>query len=740
MRSGPFAKAGRELLLTSGELHIYRAGIWSIATGADVQHLKVLLHQGAETLGHGADARLIFMAEQRLHAHPALYREQVDWNASGKAALSNGVLDLRTRAFTPWAPEHFLRRKLDVAYDPAAEAPATEKWLRELIADRDAETAEALIGLLQEFLGASLCVPLLTREQRRALFLIGSSRTGKSELAVLISHLVGTPIASPAVDEIGGTFGMQDFVDASAWIRDDAINEGDKLDPERFKVVVTGEPINIRRKNKGAIRVSLAIPVVLTANSLPFSRDASDAVFNRSLVVELTRIFTPAEAVARKHELRLKDRTCIADYLFDREGPGILNWALAGLARLLERGGYEVPASVAAAIQDFKHQTNSVAEFADLCLEQDPNTKVTRADLLVAFLGWWKDERGDDARGVGGRWLFPKLRAACPWITEVKIHGEQFYGGLRANNTGLGAWQRQTDEAVRSGRGARGSNTPAEVNQPWAGGMPPKSPPPPASSPAPLESPPPPPSELPPPPPPPASSPSPSPSPPGSPTRTQARCFINWGTDEPSDRVEAAVERLFAFACERHRVYLKRQAGEPKPWTADPILRAYRFCNIYRELDAVTSYIREHWREPHADDPDCWLAMAIARLVNKITTLEAMGYPLPWPDKRAHFLEVMTSIQTPYGAAYMIPAGAPGVAKPVNQADEVFGPMWAARERLRPHAGDTLESFYARLRLCRDWAPSCPGRLSRTRGTPSRSGAPRIGTRSPFQDRDPSAG
>jgi P4 family phage/plasmid primase-like protien len=687
-------QSGRDLLLTGGGLWIYREGMWTVETDADGQYLKVLLHQGAETLGHGADTRLIFMAEHRLRAHPALYREEVDWDASGKAALSNGVLGLRMRAFTPWAPEHFLRRKLGVAYDPAAAAPETEKWLRELVADRDSKTAEAVIGLLQEFLGASLCVPLLTREQRRALFLIGSSRTGKSELAVLISHLAGAPIASPAVKDISDRFGMEDFAGASAWIRDDAVNEGDKLDPERFKVIITGEPVNIRRKNKGSIRTSLTIPVVLTANSLPSSRDASDAVFNRSLVVELTRVFTPAEAMARKRELGLKDRTCIADYLFDREGPGILNWALAGLARLLERGGYDVPASVAAAIQGFKHQTNSVAEFADLCLERDLNTKVTRADLLVAFLGWWKDERGDDTKSVGGRWLFPKLRAACPWVVEVTIHGERFFGGLKVNDMGLKAWQRQTDEAVRCGRGARGSNTPAEVNQPWDGGAPPESSPP-TSAPSPTSAPPS-------PPPAPASSPTPSPPsapvPASSPIRTRARCFIHWADEPPASAgpVEAAVERLFAFACERHRIYLKRQAGEPKPWTNDPILQTYRFCNIYRELDAVTSWIREYWREPHADDPDLWFAMTIARLTNKVATFERLGYSVPWDRER--FLEVMATTETtPYGAAYMIPAGAPSVPKPVHQADQIFDPLWAGRERLRPRTGDMLESFYARL-------------------------------------------
>jgi hypothetical protein len=41
--------------------------------------------------------------------------------------------------------------------------------------------------------------------------------------------------------------------------------------------------------------------------------------------------------------------------------------------------------------------------------------------------------------------------------------------------------------------------------------------------------------------------------------------------------------------------------GKPPPWTDDPILSTYRFCNIFREDDKVTTWLRENVREqlPH---------------------------------------------------------------------------------------------------------------------------------------------
>src|ERR1700724_1572350 len=88
-------------------------------------------------------------------------------------------------------PEYYLRRELNIAYDPSKEAPSAVAFLNSLFADRDQATRNEIVGLLQEFCGASLAVRLLRREQRRALILIGPSRTGKTELARLIGRLVG---------------------------------------------------------------------------------------------------------------------------------------------------------------------------------------------------------------------------------------------------------------------------------------------------------------------------------------------------------------------------------------------------------------------------------------------------------------------------------------------------------------------------------------------------------------------
>lgn len=51
---------------------------------------------------------------------------------------------------------------------------------------------------------------------------------------------------------------------------------------------------------------------------------------------------------------------------------------------------------------------------------------------------------------------------------------------------------------------------------------------------------------------------------------------------------------FFNFVYERHRIWHNRFILKlPWPWTSDPVLRDYKFCNVYRELDRGTRYIVE---------------------------------------------------------------------------------------------------------------------------------------------------
>lgn len=92
---------------------------------------------------------------------------------------------------------------------------------------------------------------------------------------------------------------------------------------------------------------------------------------------------------------------------------------------------------------------------------------------------------------------------------------------------------------------------------------------------------------------------------------------------------EQGISKYFEIARERYRILLKRRAGEPKPWTTDPVFQAHRFCNVFREDDRTTSWFRENIRSPineiYAINPEIILLSIVAfRWFNRIETWEAI--------------------------------------------------------------------------------------------------------------------
>lgn len=58
----------------------------------------------------------------------------------------------------------------------------------------------------------------------------------------------------------------------------------------------------------------------------------------------------------------------------------------------------------------------------------------------------------------------------------------------------------------------------------------------------------------------------------------------------PVPRYEA-YDLYWYFASERQRAFERRVAGEPGPWSDDPILQQFKFCNVFRAADRVSQYL-----------------------------------------------------------------------------------------------------------------------------------------------------
>ena len=80
------------------------------------------------------------------------------------------------------------------------------------------------------------------------------------------------------------------------------------------------------------------------------------------------------------------------------------------------------------------------------------------------------------------------------------------------------------------------------------------------------------------------------------------------------------------FAAERQRIYLARLAGKPAPWTEDPILAEFKFCNAFRASDRVSQYLIRDviYSEPALAPEELLLQIVIFRLFSKPETWELL--------------------------------------------------------------------------------------------------------------------
>jgi len=177
---------------------------------------------------------------------------------------------------------------------------------------------------------------------------------------------------------------------------------------------------------------------------------------------------------------------------------------------------------------------------------------------------------------------------------------------------------------------------------------------------------------------------------------------------------------LLKLMHERHSIYMRRRAGQAKPWTADKILQRYRFCNVYRELDTVTQWIASNVRKPFAHDARLWFLLCVARHFNLPSTIQQLlQHGEVWRgksyDARAA-ARAAQRLQGPvYTGAYMInpPTRTELAALPLQYQTKaawsclvVLGDLWEDRRDVTDIIEDanTLWQMHQALLGHRGWA------------------------------------
>jgi hypothetical protein len=170
---------------------------------------------------------------------------------------------------------------------------------------------------------------------------------------------------------------------------------------------------------------------------------------------------------------------------------------------------------------------------------------------------------------------------------------------------------------------------------------------------------------------------------------------------------------LFGWVKEREQIRVRKDRGDAHPWTDDPILSTYRFCNVRREDDRGTVWIRENIRDRYPAHPHLWLMLCIARQINWPDTLQDLIFNGAWPDREAFDPREISLVlnrrkdrgDKVYTGAYMISApSTKGADKQSYIAETVIGALWERRASFH-WAGQSLRRTHEWIMRSNGWGP-----------------------------------
>lgn len=157
--------------------------------------------------------------------------------------------------------------------------------------------------------------------------------------------------------------------------------------------------------------------------------------------------------------------------------------------------------------------------------------------------------------------------------------------------------------------------------------------------------------------------------------------------------VEGAAERFFDFMCKREGLRLRKDAGEPWPWSHDDILNTYKFTNVKREHDRTSRWMREHWTKPNEHRPagEIIFNCALFRYFGTSDFAAALGWQQSWSASRIIALARERSIKRlrVFTGAYIIPTLGFRGPKSEAVARLILSPLWSARDELAHVALET---------------------------------------------------
>lgn len=359
----------------AGTIYRYNNGVW---TDDGKQFLRQLAAEGAGAhYSTGVHTQLV----ERVTALNAVHVDELGTPAR-TIATENGLLDLDPdtvpeERLQPLEPEHYALSQLPVEHDHEAEAPRWERYIEESV-------EEDMRDALQEFAGYCLLDGELPYE--KVLLLVGEGSNGKTKFLNVMTELLGTEnTTGHALGDLAHSeyhraelFGKFANIDADIT---GGIGHGGM-----FKKLSGGDrKVSARRPYEEPFDFHPTTKQLYSANEVPDAKDDTDAFYRRWVMVEFPRTFTDPGEPGPDKDPELERKLL-------EELPGILNWAIDGLHRLLEQGHFTNEGSTEEKRRRWMDWGNSIEKFISACIDEEApkadRGKHTTRGVYARYSAW----------------------------------------------------------------------------------------------------------------------------------------------------------------------------------------------------------------------------------------------------------------------------------------------------------------------------------------------------------------
>lgn len=355
------AKLGPNMVCSEGRTYRFNGKFWRALS--DARQLGAISGFAGTPVGTGPNPAPLKVSAQMCEgalkiARALLIQEDFFESAARGCGFQNGfvAVDASGPKLEPHTPDNRNRWAYPFDFDPAAACPRWTDFLAtvwEGDADRDEKIAAA-----QEFVGAAL-VGLAPRF-KTAITAYGESDSGKSTFLDIVQAIFPKgSICTIALSLLQNEYRRAKLAGKLLNVVGE-VQSSELLESEAFKAIVAGDLVEGRHIREAPIEFRPIAGHLFAANTLPRVADRSEAVWRRWIVLTFNRRFERQPSGGQPTA-----KNDLAEEVLATDIPGILAWAMHGLARLLANKAYTIPKSSREVLVAWRKDSNPVELFVD---------------------------------------------------------------------------------------------------------------------------------------------------------------------------------------------------------------------------------------------------------------------------------------------------------------------------------------------------------------------------------------